>query len=144
MMTLDRVAFDMSMRRLLDAIERAGKKSVPDGVKAAWTSAERTTLYRDRTGKTRRSLIGTWDDYKGKLRSGGATRWIENGTPPHEIAARRAPTLKFQVNGQWRSPKSVQHRGTTARPFMAEASRVGERALEFSLEVNTNDAIGRH
>ena len=59
--------------------------------------------------------------------------WLDEGTRPHPIVARRAPRLKFRtgysastspgsfrsrgatVSGPWRSPVAVQHPGTAPR-----------------------------
>jgi len=61
--------------------------------------------------------------------------WLDEGTRPHRITARRAPALRFQVGyrasttpgvfnsrpsekfGEWRRPYSVMHPGTKARKW---------------------------
>ena len=76
--------------------------------------------------------------------------WIftDEGTSPHLITARRAPSLRFQAGytprtrvgkftsgqsrrfGAWRSPVTVRHPGTTAREWSKELSISRQRPFE--------------
>lgn len=66
-------------------------------------------------------------------------KYIEEGTVPHPIVARRAKFLRFKVGNRWVFRKSVQHPGTKPRPFMAHAAVQGERAISQALAKNFSD-----
>jgi len=114
-------------------------------VRAAEESALRTTLFRDRTGKTRGSIHAEVTRGERGLRgfviARGAAAFLENGTRAHAIVARRAKALHFFVNGQEFFRRSVQHPGTSARPFMHEARHVGEVAAAFAAQEYVGYAI---
>ncbi len=55
---------------------------------------------------------------------------VEYGSPPHEITPVNKPTLKFQLkNGEWRSPKHVDHPGTRPHGMV----RVARAKLKYAL-----------
>lgn len=111
------------------------------GVEATDTDAKSTTLFEDRSHRTRDSIK---PEIRGRLawvRAGGAAKFLENGTPPHDIVARRAKMLRFQVNGQTIFRRSVRHPGTAERPFMQHARDRGEIALDYALDLYINAAI---
>lgn len=112
------------------------------GVAAAEASAKGTTLWKDRSHETRDSIRGSVQGAaRGFLTAGGASRLLENGTRPHII--RGKPVLRFVVNGQVLFRRFVKHPGTAERPFLAEARRVGEQALEYGAEFFVGEAIAR-
>ena len=67
---------------------------------------------------------------------------VDQSTQAHEINARNAPNLVFQVGGRWVRAKSVNHPGTTGKQFVEAAGRQGAphavRAFEkkFGLELD--------
>lgn len=91
--------------------------------------AKRTTLkasgdvLKVRTGNLRRSI----GPPSVRETSGGAegelavtakyAPFLEHGTPPYTIRARRAKALRFFVGGAVRFARSVQHPGLRPRPF---------------------------
>lgn len=60
--------------------------------------------------------------------------WINDGTEPHVITAKRARVLSFVVNGQRLFRRRVNHPGTKARPFAQPAARAGETFLHADLQ----------
>ena len=75
------------------------------------------------------------------MRAGGVARLLESGTRPHLIVGR--PILRFVVGGQTIFRRFVHHPGTAERPFMSEARRAGEQALEYGLEFFISAAVER-
>ena len=78
--------------------------------------------------------------------------WTDQGTPPHIITARNAPTLNFQAGytprtkvrkyksgakkrfGAWRRPVVVHHPGTTAREWSQDLSKRREKPFQQRME----------
>jgi hypothetical protein len=54
-----------------------------------------------------------------------AVFYVLEGTPAHEIRARRARALRFEAGGQILFRKRVWHPGTRANNFLARALRLG-------------------
>ena len=115
------------------------------GIKAAEDSAKATTLWKDQTGETRKSIHGVFErgayGPRGYVEAKGASYWLENGTRPHEIVARRKQALHFFVNGQEFFRKRVQHPGTAEKPFMAQARERGEMAVEYAADFYIQYAV---
>jgi len=96
--------------------------------------ARNTNLFKDRTGAARSSVTrgqsGEWAFY---VRAGGRgakhVLFLEEGTKPHVIAARRRKFLRFTVDGVVYFRRKVQHPGTKPRPFMREAADYAEHTL---------------
>ena len=128
----------------VDALERGIEDALDDAAQFALDQFEKTTvtwqtdvkftINKTKNGRT----VGTRSTiYK----------YVDEGTRPHEIEARRAPALVFQYGAarraktkpsvissykgaagdQWRSKKSVQHPGTAPRNF---TKIIGERAAQ--------------
>ena len=125
--------------RINEGIVKAIRGAVKDGV----DHAKATSLFKDKSGKTRKSIRGAVDDFsmKGTVKASGAAIYLENGTPPHEITAKNGGALKFMMNGQWVFRKSVQHPGTEPRPFMTEARDHAERSLDYYAVMFVESAI---
>lgn len=127
----------------LEALGATLQKTTTDVLKetAEYTKrqADETTLYNDRSGKLR-SATQTFE-WKSGLHAGIVNKtkyakFIENGTRPHVIAARRAPFLHFfwAKEGRWVTTKKVNHPGTQQRPFFARAGEYGGRHLSRLLD----------
>lgn len=121
-------------------LRNAASQALREAVNAAQQTAKNTSLFRDRTGATRKSITGAVFGSNGVVEARGAAVFLQNGTRPHTISARNAKTLAFQVNGRTVFRRSVKHPGTAARPFMTEAERVGEQTLLYGLEYFTEYA----
>lgn len=67
--------------------------------------------------------------------------YVEEGTRPHLIEARRAQALRFiDANGDLRFARIVRHPGTQALPFMGLAYLKAERVLIREIESAVADA----
>ena len=141
--TIDAQAFKASMSDLVIDVQYAATLAIKAAVGAAEASAKGTRLYTDGTGLLRQKTQGTASGITGKLTADTKyARFVESGTRPHVIAA-KGGTLSFVANGARRFAKVVNHPGTTARPFMAEAAVVGQTTLEYAAESFISDAITR-
>ena len=94
-------------------IEREAKRRVP-----VRTGHTRSTIRAHEARVSGPFRIGT------EVTAGGAAVYLERGTRPHIIRARRAHALHFNWHGREVFFKSVHHPGTRARPFMSEAAAI--------------------
>lgn len=90
-----------------------------------------------RTGR----LAGSW-----KLNRAGRLEWsvasdaeyaaaVQDGTDPHDIVAKRAKALAFEVDGEMVVVRRVRHPGTKANPYIDRAiERVEERLEDFAAQ----------
>jgi hypothetical protein len=112
------------------------------GIDAAEKSAKETTLFKDKSGDTRASIKGVLEGFsRGFVSAGGAAKFLDGGTRAHVIHGN--PTLRFVVNGQVFFRSFVHHPGTAERPFMREARRVGEQAMDYGAAYFVGEAIRR-
>lgn len=130
------------MKRALEAyarkLETVARVAVMDASEAAQASAVSTihaTTTR-RTGQLEDSWIHIWrGPFQRLLRNtSNHAGFIDGGTRPHFIAARRATFLRFQMNGVTMFRRSVNHPGTRPRPFVALSAAVGQMALKASAQ----------
>jgi hypothetical protein len=138
---------EAARRELLNgliAIDEAARIALGFAVKAAERSVLGTTLYQNASGKTRGSVKTGVEGLSGFVQSGGATAFLENGTRPHEIVARRAKALHFRINGADVFARKVNHPGTAPRPFMRVAWAVGQETADLQAEHFVSLAIRRH
>lgn len=133
-----------ALRDLHGALIQASQLALHAAVDATADSVATTTLYRDQSFGTRNSLRKGVSVGSGFVSSGGATRFLEYGTPPHEIHAKGGATLAFQMNGAMMFRKMVHHPGTQPRPFMGAARAVGELAADYGADYFANYAIEKH
>ena len=110
--------------------------------------ARQTTTFKDRTGNLRNSIQrgqrATWAHF---VKAGGPgaryALFIEAGSKPHEIKARRAKFLRFEQNGQIVFRKRVFHPGTKPARFMQSARNAAEALATQTIESALNSAINR-
>lgn len=142
---IDATAFKASILDLTIDVAYAAVLAVKAAVDAAEASAKGTRLYTDGTGLLRQKTQGTTgSNFTGRLTADTKyARFVESGTKPHVIAAKGGGMLSFVANGGRRFARTVNHPGTTARPFMAEAAVVGQVTLEYAAESFISAAITR-
>lgn len=90
---------------------------------AAATYAKLSKLYKSHTYGLRKSIRHQLvNEFHSKVSANAKyAGWVEDGTQPHPIRARRKKALRFVQNGAVTFRKSVFHPGTKPRPFMKEA-----------------------
>jgi hypothetical protein len=132
-MRIETEALRAALHRVEVELERAAPHALSMIADHVVNEARRTTLFRDRTGMLRRSILrgpvagsfasGTLavDTKAGIGMSYGV--FIHDGTRPHVIEAKRRKSLRFVVGGGFIFARSVRHPGTQPRPFMQEAVR---------------------
>lgn len=132
---------DAMHRALEEYVRKAhdmAQAALTDATRAAEASARATihaTTVR-RTGELEDSWSSSWRGpyTRGLTNWSGHAGFINSGTRPHVIAARRVQFLRFQMNGQTMFRRSVNHPGTKARPFVALAMASGQMALKASAQ----------
>lgn len=96
--------------------------------------------WKDRTGALRRDIrivgrASNGTDFDVVIASPqGYASFIEAGTAPHRIQARRAQALRFVIGGDTIFRFAVNHPGTRAYPYMGPALLKAERALYAELD----------
>ena len=120
---------------LVDTIKRA----VVVGVMTGANTARSDHRFKNRTGELERSI--GWRIVRETERGGEGeffanaehASFVDGGTRPHEIRPRRAPALRFQINGVWISTQLVRHPGTRPEGFMGNALIEAERQMELEI-----------
>lgn len=123
-------------RRLTGELYTAGDEAAAE--------ARATSLYKDRTGRLRQRTgvrARSFFEVQIAARTDYAS-YVHDGTPRHTISAKNNGLLTFQVNGQWRSVKSVDHPGTKPRPFLRIAVDAGMARLAERIEAVAEAAFG--
>lgn len=110
--------------------------------------ARATTAFTDRSGNLRGSIErgqkSTWAHFvKVGGRKARYAHYIESGSEPHEIKARRAKFLRFEQGGRVVFKKRVYHPGTKPARFMESARNVAEAVAAQHFESSLNAVISR-
>lgn len=110
------------LRARLKAIKTVFK---PVGLR--WTK-ETTQLAQSRvkvvTGQTRASIRKRNASMtRASVQATHGARFLEAGTTPHVIKARRVGSMKFQVGGRTVFSKRVRHPGSRKQPFLRPSGR---------------------
>lgn len=124
-----------SLLRLKEAVRAAIGQTLRLAVDEAYESAKGTDLFKDQTGGTRRSIKKRLRGLSGMVSAAGAAVLLERGTRAH------THTLRFLVGGEVLYRKMVKHPGTAPRPFMTEARRKGQEAVEYGAKYFIGAAI---
>ncbi len=124
-------SFEKAQRTLAAEVMHALARTAELASGYARTSA----LYKSHTYGLRSSI--QWGTQQGASSAHAVMRasapyaaFVENGTRPHTIEARRKTTLRFVQNGAVRFSRIVHHPGTKPRPFMAQAQDRATPLLE--------------
>lgn len=131
-------AWAESLRVLSDGIRTGVSNGVTEGAQEART----VHRYKDRTGALTASTVGRVEVSTPGAAVGiiEATKpyasFVEEGTRPHEIRARRAPLLRWvDADGGHHAAKKVNHPGTPSLPFIGPAVLKAERVMVRDIEV---------
>lgn len=142
-MKLEADAFLNRWRDLGSELPTVARQALDIASTKAHLSAKNTTLFKNRTGKTRRGITKRRNGFRASVIARGVAKYLEEGTRPHPIVASRGGFLRFQVNGTWVTRQSVSHPGTAPRPFMKEAREVGYNSLMYALDTLISSSIKR-
>lgn len=141
----DVAAFLADLKRIESDIAAGARQALGQAAALTAEAARSTTTFKDRTGKLRASITrgqkSTWHHFV--KASTPYARFVEEGTKPHPIEARRKSALRFVQAGTLRFAKRVQHPGTKPTHFMAKAQELGERELLRMLEEAVKRAVVR-
>jgi len=145
MITIDGAACRSALMDLSIQIQNAMVTVVRESVAETEKHAKATTLWKDQTGKTRRSIAGRAQGaIYGEVKAAGAAKYLEHGTPPHVIEPKRGGALRFVVAGRTVFARRVQHPGTAERPFMQQARDHGQQVADYGAEFYVSSAIERY
>jgi len=131
-------AFKRALAGLRAKYEHAASIAIATGIKVAEDVA--VAALRSQTKRRTGELEDGTLSYQRSSREGVLfssakhARFIEAGTVPHVIAARRTQFLRFVVGGKTVFRRAVFHPGTEPRPFMAPAAIAGETAMVTAIE----------
>ena len=162
---LDAAVTDIDLEEVIRAVERLEQTSdtrlrmaLGQIAGEVATHAKLHHDYKDRTGKLTASIradtvqgsfgTGLHVDMLAGGRGGPGTVFyaahIEFGTKAHVIRAKRKRTLNFVQGGKERFPRMVQHPGTRAYKFMANAMEAklprAEQLLNVAMELAIDEA----
>ena len=126
---------------LPEALDRNLSRAVHIAGEQAAAYARENHDYQDRTGTLTNSIassgpLGSFanDDLHTILSAGASyARYVEKGTRPHEIKARRRKALRWPVAGGFAFAKSVKHPGTKGTFFLQKAIEHVEPVLAEKL-----------
>lgn len=136
--TLETEACARDIERLSVDFRKVARKILVDVVTDTERRAKDSRTYRDRTGTLRKNTSGWYNvsDFSGfVIAHTHYSKYVDAGTKPHEIKARRAPFLRFywEKLGRWVALKKVNHPGTKPYMFMQNAEAFGRRmAADYS------------
>jgi hypothetical protein len=135
--------FRAGLHELRGGILRNAHQALRAAVHVAHEAATSSRLFNDVTGRLRRTISEEiTGEFRGRIRTGAKyARFVNDGTPPHTIAAKGGGVLHFVVQGHDVFTRAVHHPGTKPRPFMGEAADAGEQALDYGLELFTETPI---
>lgn len=105
-------------------------------------AARSTTLFKDRTGALRRSImrgtvVSTPDRISVDVGAGGGrlqyARAVHDGSVPHIIRAKSRQALRFVRGGDFVFRRQVRHPGTRPRPFLDQAVEQNAELIERTM-----------
>lgn len=144
----DHEAFSDQVDAEVAEFESLATEALFDVADDAVDLAQRTTLFKNRTGELRKHIDWVPNDTSSNVLSVALravaehASYVHDGTPAHTISGRNGGMLRFQINGRWVSKRSVQHPGTTARPFLQNAADAAQSPLAQRLEQAASEAFG--
>lgn len=131
-------ALRASNAAFLKELDAVVKRQVRTATVSAQRDAAKTNKFESRTGKTKasvkRDIALTARGYRGRIRSvRKVARYMEKGTRPHVIRAKRSRVLRFHSGGALVFRRSVNHPGTKPTWFMRDAAERAYARLGQSL-----------
>lgn len=143
---VDLSRFREAVGRTLDGLQHGIDSSVRSAAYAGEREAK-AGHFKDQTGELRRKiqarqlrgghLTATWTIVAGT----GYAKFVDEGTRPHEIVARRAGMLRWEDEGGVHFARKVQHPGTKATAFFGKAYLKAEAVLFRDLGLMVSDLV---
>jgi len=128
------------LRRGHDAFFSEVERIVHEGLHQAGANAE---SFAAKNAPKRTGFLGRSTKHQFVRTSRGAVvriqnavkyaRYVEDGTKPHEIVARRAKALRFQTSGGIIFRRRVRHPGTRATKFLWKATRFANQRFQTTV-----------
>lgn len=123
----DAAAFDR-------AVVAGLRVAVPLAVKRTVGQARVKHAWKNRSYETAASIDSdarsTSSGAEGEVFAGTIAVYLNDGTRPHVIAARRKKFLRFTQGGAVRFAKSVHHPGTKADPYLESAQDFADADID--------------
>lgn len=139
----DMTAADLvdSFEGLLPALERNLRMAASTAASEGAAIARKTTTFKDRSSLLRGSIEpdgpdGTFaggDLYAVVAAGAPYASYVEEGTPPHRIKPKHRTALRWPVEGGFMFARVVDHPGTKATNFLADAAADVQARLESSI-----------
>ena len=130
---------------LAKRIESGLQRVLENAVAAAEQVARATTAWKDGTKPGARTRSSIRHSLRGPLSgfvtAAGAAKFLEYGTRPHTITARRAKMLRFVQGGVVRFARTVHHPGTKPTHFMRDAAELVRPIFLRNSVATVNNAI---
>lgn len=143
-MTVDTAAFRRGLALREMSIFASTQRALQRMLALATVRARATRRFKSRSGKLLSAesfVTGARGAFSVYLRNVSPyARWVEDGTSPHPIRARKGKMLRFTTSGGtvvFR--KEVRHPGTKSMPFMGDA----RDAVALSAREILEDAIAQ-
>lgn len=142
---IDTSAIAAAADRLRTEMAAATRDAVTATAQESLTRIQRPAYWRPHTGATGRSfVISVLSDTASRVSSSlKVAGFLNNGTSPHAIVARRAKFLRFVQNGAVRFARQVRHTGTKPKNFVDTEVRLGTIDLSEYAESALRRAIER-
>lgn len=143
--SIDGSGFLRDLKQLEEDLKKETKEAMRYAVEEAERHAKTTSLFNDRTGYLRLSVMGKAEDTEGEISANTPyAKFVEAGTSPHVITGNPWLTFYWQKAGSWVRFRRVNHPGTAPRPFMEKAGEWGGMVLYDGLSAFTQDIIRKY
>jgi hypothetical protein len=147
--TVDLADFDRQVERTLDTIVTTLGDAIRIAAHEGAAEAKAVGQFKDRTRRLRGSIVAKFVSSNALgvqwqiLSPAKYSKFVESPTKPHQIVARNAPMLVFQLDGRKVVTRSVNHPGTHGTPFMGPAMQKAERVLHRELATTLMGRVQR-
>jgi len=140
---LDVDAVNDAFARLRSSLRIAGWDAIAAASKASLSRISGGAYFKNRTGKTAKSFsIERSGEWQGAIVSRSpVAAFMDRGTKPHPIVARRARALRFTIDGRTIFARSVRHPGTKARNIAETEAGLLPAELHAALTQQVTGAV---
>lgn len=139
------VEFAAQIRAFEATLREGAKNAVLAAVKSGQATAK-AGAFKNRTGALRERLYATLNEVSDTNVSGEIwasqpyASYVENGTEPHVIDAKRKKVLHWTDASGSHFARVVHHPGSKSIPFMGPAYQTAERVLNARMELVAAEA----